>query len=185
MRSKALRFPSVAKLRHNFNFFASVKKALALLAISISLGLVWAHPFYVSMTEIRHNEKANMLEVSVRVFTDDLEKQLASDCNCKVDMSRKKDSTVLAGHLKRYVPQSLRFQVDGKPLQLVLVGFEKEEESTWSYWQSIQEKKIGILQVTNRLLYQTQPRQTNLVRFIHAKGDVTRQVQFPKESLVF
>ena len=43
-----------------------------LITASISI----LHPFYVSVIEIDHNAKDATAEISVRVFTDDLEKTL-------------------------------------------------------------------------------------------------------------
>lgn len=31
------------------------------------------HPFYVSVIDLHHNAKEKMVEVSIRIFTDDLE----------------------------------------------------------------------------------------------------------------
>ena len=44
------------------------------------------HPFFVSVIEIQHNPKEASAEISVRVFTDDLEKTLQAYSKEKIDL---------------------------------------------------------------------------------------------------
>ncbi len=62
-----------------------------LLYLSLVYLLSLLHPFYVSVTEVRHNEKSRALEVSTRIFYDDLEEALASASRTKVDILKPSD----------------------------------------------------------------------------------------------
>ena len=45
-----------------------------------------AHPFFMSVIDINHNAKDATLEISVRVFSDDLEKTLQQFSKQKIDI---------------------------------------------------------------------------------------------------
>ena len=150
--------------------------------------LLWfniLHPFFVSMTEIVYRPKEKQLEVSVRIFTDDLEKALAKECGCKVDLSDPVKHAQMEPILNQYLTKVLKIKVNGTPIKPIWLGFEKEEESIWSY---LEVKSIGgvqTLDVENRILHQTQPKQTNLVRFQKEGKDQTRQLMFPESQISF
>ncbi|WP_207428002.1 DUF6702 family protein [Pedobacter sp. SYSU D00535] len=44
------------------------------------------HPFFVSVTEIRHNEKTKSLEISSKLFFDDFEHALGANYKQKLDI---------------------------------------------------------------------------------------------------
>ncbi len=55
---------------------------LGLLLLSAS-----PHPLYISVTEINHNAKDKILEVSCKIFTNDFETVLEKIAKTKVDLS--------------------------------------------------------------------------------------------------
>ena len=46
-----------------------------------------AHPLYISVTEISHNPKDKILEISCKVFTNDFEAVLEKMSGSRVDLS--------------------------------------------------------------------------------------------------
>src|SRR3954452_20500068 len=96
--------------------------------------LVLLHPFYISMTDINYNDKSKSVEVSVRIFTDDFEKTLRKNCNCKVDLLAAKDKKSMEKLVSNYVLKHLQIRVDGQLRNLEFAGYQQEEESVWSYF---------------------------------------------------
>jgi hypothetical protein len=137
------------------------------------------------MTEISFNPKSGNLEVSVRMFTDDLEKALRLDCNCKVDLSKPEIQEKMKPLLKNYLQKKLHLFPDGKPVDFQFLGFEKEEESTWSFLEIKLPKAPVSLKVENSLLYEIQNQQSNLVRFRKAGFDKTIQLNYPETIVRF
>lgn len=125
--------------------------------------LLILHPFYVSVTEMQYNAKEQTLEVSCRVFADDLEKALEKMSHVPLDILQPRDKKQLAQLISQYIPQHLRLQVDGKAVHLAFVGYEIEEDAVWSYWQVNEIPTIRHLKVINDILYEQHPEQTNLL----------------------
>ena len=145
----------------------------------------FAHPFFVSMTELIYNQKEKSLEISVRIFTDDLEKELANDCHCKVDLIQKEKHGEMEPILQKYLNKTLKISPNGKPSTFRFVGFEKEEESIWSYLEINNINEINTLQVENKILHNTQKKQSNLIRLKNKDFDKTVQLSYPESSARF
>ena len=148
------------------------------------------HPFYVGHTEMVLNSKTGLLEVSIRLFTNDLEKELAKKYKRKIDLSSADPKTVAAMDSLLVAYQSAAFQVfagkAGKRLGLQFVGRERIEENTFCYWETEAKMPVGTRpKVLCSLLYTTHLKQINLVRY-KAKGlDKTLQLSNPDTELSF
>ena len=111
------------------------------------------HPFYISVTEINQNAKDKILEISIKVFAEDLEETLKKDYKAPVDLSLAKDKVALDKVIPDYINKHLALVVDGKPVRLTYVGYEKERESAYCYFQVDNVSSVKKLDITNSILY--------------------------------
>jgi hypothetical protein len=122
------------------------------------------HPLYVSVTEMGYNATDKNLEISCKIFTDDFEKTLASAFKAKVDLTAPADKSEADRMVKEYIKSHLLLKIDNKAVTLEFVGFEKENDAVWSYFEvkniTAAPKKID---VTNSLLYEVYDKQMNLM----------------------
>lgn len=122
------------------------------------------HPIFVSVTEINHNPQDKNLEIACKIFTDDFETVLAKATGAKIDLFNPKDTALTGRQISQYVSRHLALVVDGKPVSLSFVGFERETEAVWSYFEvkniSAAPKNIAIM---NNLLYENFKQQINLL----------------------
>ncbi|HYH14363.1 MAG TPA: DUF6702 family protein, partial [Flavisolibacter sp.] len=93
------------------------------------------HPFYVSVTEINHNTKDKALEISCKIFADDMEETLKKNYNTKVDLSNAQQQEQNNKMIADYISKHLTFVVDGKQQKLAFVGYEKESEAVYCYFE--------------------------------------------------
>ena len=127
------------------------------------------HPFYVSMTEVQHNEKAKRLEVSCKVFSNDLEAMLEKKYQTSIDMLQARDKARIEPLLQDYLQQHLRVQVDGKPVAFRFLGYELEEDATWCFLEAVKINQVKRLEVKNDILLAEHPTQTNMLH-VTVKG---------------
>ena len=73
------------------------------------------HPFYVSVIDINHNTKENAVEISIRIFTPDLEQTLQKYSTTKIDIANPKDKVVLDKQISSYINQKLQIKINGQP----------------------------------------------------------------------
>jgi hypothetical protein len=122
------------------------------------------HPIFVTVTEMNHNAKDKTLEISCKIFTDDFETVLAKATGTKIDLSNPKDTALAGKQISNYIGKHLVITIDGKPAKLNLVGFEKELEAVWSYFEVSQVAATPRnISVMNDLLYDNFKEQINLM----------------------
>lgn len=143
------------------------------------------HPFYVSMTEISLSEKHQAMEISMRIFSNDLEKELTHAQQIKTDLLNEKCYDENLEKIKKYVGKFFQVKGDKKTIDLYLVGFENKEESTWIYLEAKMKNRPREIEINSTLLYQTQKKQVNLFRLKTSTTDQTKKLEFPDSQIQF
>ncbi|OQP63052.1 hypothetical protein A4R26_17295 [Niastella populi] len=144
------------------------------------------HPLYISVTEMEHNATEKSLEISCKVFTDDFEKTLAGVFKAKVDLTAPADKGEADSMVRAYIKSHLLLKVDNKAVTMEFIGFEKENDAVWSYFEvkniATAPKKID---VTNTILYELYNKQMNLM---HVKVNGNRKsyrLNYPDKEVTF
>ena len=121
------------------------------------------HPIFVSVTEIEQNVKDQTLEISCKIFTDDLERALRKNNRQKIDLLDTLLKTSMYGVVNNYIQAHLKIFVDGKPAKMNFLGFEQQEEGISGYFQVDKINSIKEISVTDNILYECQSQQINLL----------------------
>lgn len=156
------------KLKNTPSFCPNITPAVKCLFLGLFIMLVSAfhvskHPFYLGIVDIRHNAKQHALNISVKLFINDIEDALKKTSNKSIDLLNPKNKAEMEVELFAYVKKRLSIAVDNKATILDFIGYEREEEAIWIY---IEIKKINQpknLKVDTKLLYDFIPQQSNIV----------------------
>ena len=144
-----------------------------------------AHPFFMSVIDINHNAKEATLEISVRVFSDDLEKTLQQFSKQKIDIANAAQKELIEKQLQAYVSQRLKLNVNGKPVNFRILGYEQQMESTWCYFEIENQPFVNTVDVDCSLLYDYESNQVNIVH-VKTKGiQKTYKLDYPKRETSF
>ena len=127
------------------------------------------HKFYVSVTEIEHNEKNETLQVISRVFTDDFENVLKMRFDPAIRLGEKVETQGVNVHIEKYLNQRFAVEVDGKPLKAKFLGKEYENDMIIFYIEIPNVKEMKKIQVKNTLLLDMFDEQKNLIH-VEYKG---------------
>jgi hypothetical protein len=141
------------------------------------------HPFYISVTEINHNGTEKTLEISCKIFTEDLENVLNKSANPKIEISNPKSKDQATKLINQYLSTHLQLRVNGQPVKMELLGFEEEKEATWSYLQVNNIPSVKKIEIDDSILYESFPEQINLVHVTVSGNRKSSRVNNP-ESLV-
>lgn len=151
----------------------------------ISAFIVLMHPFFVSVIEINHNEKDAVIEISVRTFTNDLEKMMGLDAKTTIDLSQANQKSKADAFIAQYLSNRLHLSINGAKSNLSYVGFEIQKESTWSYFEVKNIKQLNQLNVVCEILFGVNDQQINI---FHVKSKGVRksyELIFPKNTTQF
>ncbi|HUC82869.1 MAG TPA: DUF6702 family protein [Flavisolibacter sp.] len=121
------------------------------------------HPFYVSVTEINHNAAEKSLEISCKFFLDDFEHVLEKTNKVQLDILSDKEKAAFDKYIPLYISNHLSFVIDGKPVKLNYLGYEREKESVYCYFEVTNVSLVKQLNITSNLLYDLTPEQINIM----------------------
>ncbi|AHM61564.1 hypothetical protein D770_16550 [Flammeovirgaceae bacterium 311] len=123
----------------------------------------WFHPLHLSVSEVVLNPKSGSLEISHRIFLDDLEADLQERYGKQIDLINPADPEFVQELVGNYLEQHFRIQVNGKAVQARYLGFEIEEEAIWAYMEVPKVRQVSSINVQNRLFFKRFNDQVNLV----------------------
>jgi hypothetical protein len=164
-----------------YKWFSSVVLCLIL----TGAGVPSRHPLYISVTEIKHNAKDRILEVSCKVFTNDMETVLEKMSGGRVDLSAASTKAASDKLIDAYVEKHLRLKVDGKSVLLHFVGSEQENDGTWSYFQVNDVPAVKRIEVVNELLYDSFNQQINIMHVTVGGVRKSFRLDYPEAAATF
>ena len=138
-----------------------------------------AHPFYVSVTEINHNATDKTLEISCKIFTDDLEKTLKLNYKTKIDIIQPKDKASLAKMITEYLNNHLKVNVDGKMVSFRYVGNETDDSYAFVYLQVDNIATVKKIEIINSLLYDFIDKQINIMHVVVNGNRKSTKLEYP------
>ncbi len=132
----------------------------------ISLGwLVFAHPFHISLTEIKWNNETSHLEISQKIFWDDLEIALSDYHDEPIDFLNPANKEKLSKQIESYLQEQNMIWIEDKTVMVNFIGYEVEEDAAWFYLESEKVNKPMSIKVKNSLMLENFSDQKNVVQF--------------------
>jgi hypothetical protein len=151
------------KVRKN----SKAKRLSFLLVFFVGFQLLGAHPFYVSICEMDYKSETKTLEISLRIFTDDLEQTIKDWSNKKPYLGETNEIASADSLIKTYIFQILSIDVNEKEAKFEFLGKDVEQELIWIYLEAKNILDFNKITISNRLLFQSYPNQTNLIHVNH------------------
>ena len=142
--------------------------------VSIVVSLVsLMHSFHVSVSDMKYKEEQKSIQVSTRIFLDDLELALRNFSGQQsLDILEKSEWESVQNMLGEYLLTKVTLKDEkGRVYELHYLGAEVEDDVMWCYLEVEKVKKIKSITVTNTILHEVWEDQENLVHF-RAFGDV-------------
>jgi len=143
------------------------------------------HPIFVSVTTIDHNRANKTLEVSCKIFTDDLETTLRKKYNKKVDLLDVTLNEAMKPMVNDYIKKHLVITADGKLANMQFIGFEQQEEGIISYFEVKDVATVKKIEVMDNILYDEKPQQMEIIH-VTVKGQrKSSRLDNPEEKVSF
>lgn len=170
-----------AKKGHKF-----ARRSKTMVPLLIQLFVAFFHPFYVSVTEINHNRQDKSLEISIRIFTEDLENTLRLyKAGKKVDLVNPPAGGAMDSLIKSYLESKMKIEVNGLAKSMQYVGFERVEESIWTYFEIAGVPELKKLKISDPILYEYKKEQINMVHVISGEKRQSRKLDNPVSDWEF
>lgn len=124
----------------------------------------WAHPYYVSICLIEHNKQNQSLEISVKIFTDDLLIALSEQGHDRLYLGEEREDTLANKYINNYIGDRMRFIINRKEANLHFVGKETENDLIWIYLEIKNIAALNEFEIDCSLLIDVIEEQTNIIQ---------------------
>lgn len=145
------------------------------------------HPFHVTVCDIEHDADTKALQVSQRMFLDDLEETLDKTYGVRLDIMYPENKMQRDSLIQDYVLKHLTITVDGKPKKRVYIGHEIEGDVMWTYIEYQGVKKLGSVDITNTVFFDIYDDQSTIVHVNYNGKTQSKRLTRgkPSEQFVF
>jgi hypothetical protein len=144
-----------------------------------------AHPLYISVVEVNHNAKDKTLEISCKIFTNDFETTLEKNYKSEVDLINPKNKSAADKWVSDYVSKHLSFKADGKAVNLSYLGYEKQEEAIYSYFEADSISLVKKIDVNDSILHDFSNDQINIIHCTVGGKRQSTKLDFPNVNASF
>tara|TARA_Y100001958_G_C21244873_1_gene574233 strand:+ start:1279 stop:1752 length:474 start_codon:yes stop_codon:yes gene_type:complete len=133
--------------------------------IYIITSLFLIHPYYVSVSESVFNQDESSLQITKKIFFDDLELVLQNENNNENFDILNSEKDLVNSYIEKYIKKNMFFMVDGKPKDLNYLGHEVINSRINSYFEIMNIKKIETIEIKDTCLLNYFDTQENLTYF--------------------
>jgi predicted RNase H-related nuclease YkuK (DUF458 family) len=140
------------------------KIKLSLLVILFSfLSAFTLHKFYVGVFQIDYFKEKKAVQITVRLFIDDLEKALYKKHNKHIYITTKDEIAEANTLIANYLSEKLKIKINNKSQSLQFLTKEQEDNIVICYLKIPFKDNIKDLEITNTVLSDIFKEQQNLV----------------------
>jgi len=143
------------------------------------------HPYYLSVVEVNHNATDKTLEISCKIFTNDFQTILEKNYNAKVDLVNPKDKAAADKWVTDYIKKHLSFKADDKAVNFSYLGYEKEDEAIYSYFQVDNIASVKKIEIVNSILHDFSDQQINIIHCTVGGKRQSTKLDYPKTEASF
>ncbi len=142
-------------------------KTALLLCILPLLAFGTLHKFYVSVTNINYSEKDQSLQITSRIFIDDLQAVLLERYGKNTHLATEKEAEVTDELVAKYMEARFSIMIDGKEQPFRFLGKKYDNDVAVCYLEvpDIHPSAGTPMEVRNELLTDLYEEQQNLVHF--------------------
>lgn len=167
-----------------------IQKGALLLIASIMLtasraNIIYFHPFYISVTEINYSAKNKAIEISCKMFSEDIQDILKQNYKVSVDFESNKLEAQNNKLISDYLIKRLAVSIDSKVAALKFVGFEKENESVYCYFEITDVHAVNKIKVINSILQDFKQEQINIIHVIVNGNRKSTKLDYPAREANF
>lgn len=158
-----------------------MKKIILILFVFLG-GFLAAHPLKTTITNFTYHKESSEVKIKINLFEDDFEGQLSIIHNKKIDLDNpsKKNNQLITS----YILKNLKVKINKKNYPLQFIKYTVIEDpnnkiiSVELIIESITIQPEDTLTMTNKILFDAEEKQSNLVRIDQFNNNKCRNLEF-------
>lgn len=123
------------------------------------------HKFYVALYQVNYAPEKKMLQITTRLFIDDLNNALAKKYQKKINLGSEKETEEDLNLFKKYFAEKFTIKVNGQIKPLLFLSKEMEGDVLICYFSCKDIHKINTLEIYNSIITDNNSEQQNIMHF--------------------
>jgi len=145
-----------------------MKKLLKIAFLTVlffGLTAISAHRFYTAIYQINFVPQKKMLQITTRIFADDLNEALKKQYSKRTFIGSEKETPEDIVLMKKYLLEKFKLSVNGQPKSMEFLSQENENNVLICYLRIKDISKINSVEIENSILTEVYPEQQNIIQF--------------------
>jgi len=164
------------------------KISLILLIALLPLFGFTMHKYYISLIQVEHSTKANTVQISMRIFIDDMQEVLQKNFNQTYELAVPDEPVEKVNKdINTYAQKKFGIEVNKVAKPFVFLGKEYEHDVVYLYFEVENITSISEVKITDTMLIDQFPDQKNIIKL--AMNDIKKTFFLtrnePTDSLKF
>lgn len=140
-----------------------LSKCLVLILIPL-FAFTAIHKYYISVTQIDFIENKQSVQITSRIFIDDMEKLLRDRYDEGITLSSKDEPKTVDLYIAQYLKEKLRIKINNEVSEIAFIGKAYDADIVRCYLEIEGVKHIETFEVSNRVLFDVFEDQQNIVK---------------------
>ena len=139
-------------------------KRLLILLIFPLFAFVAIHKYYISVTQIDYLQNKQSVQITTRIFIDDLEKLLRERYDETITLASVNEPSTTDLYIERYLNEKIKIKINNKEASLSFIGKEYDIDIVKCYLEIEDVKKIESFEISNEVLFDLYRDQQNIIK---------------------
>ncbi|MGB2341065.1 MAG: DUF6702 family protein [Flavobacteriaceae bacterium] len=132
----------------------------------------FTHEYYVSITEVVYVSEKHQLQLTTRVFTDDMEAYFNSQTNENIQLSPDHNPILIDALVERFFQNNFKVFFDNNKLEISYLGRQYQEDQMLIFAEVTELSPPTSYRIQNTILIPFRTKQQNIVR---VKNNITQK----------
>ena len=137
---------------------------LGFILLLIPLFAFTMHKYYVSSTKIEYKKENGTLQITMRIFIDDLQETINNTYQNNFELAVSNEPKELDSLINNYTLKKFEVIVDEDKKTYSFLGKEYKNDEIYLYFEISNIKRINSIEVKNEMLMEIFPDQKNIIK---------------------
>jgi len=137
---------------------------LLLTVLFVGLSSFVVHKFYVSIYQVNYVPEKKMLQITSRIFMDDLNYVLEKNFKKRANIGEPVESEEDVSMMKKYIEDNFTIKINGKKKQINFLSKEIDNNVVVCYFNVKDISKITSMEIQNKVLLDLNSDQQNIIQ---------------------
>ena len=138
-------------------------KILVLLILLPTLAFT-THKYYVSSTKIEYKKEARSLQITMRIFIDDLQETINTTYRKNLELALPNEPKEIDSLINNYVSKKFEIRINDEQKKYSYLGKEYNQDEIYIYLEIENVEFIKAIEIKNSMLMELFPEQQNIVK---------------------